>query len=507
MSAPRRMHRILTPILLFTALSLAACGGGDAQGTDDQGGGGQAQTAPAAPSGLSITAGNKQLALGWEAVSDATSYRIYWGTAAGVDATSPNVETVAANQLLHAGLSNLATYYYRIASVNAAGEGALSEEQSASPLFGGDELQGVPDPAAVVDNEFGYAVAVSGDTAIVGAPHANANRGTAFVFRFADGAWTQEAELPPPAAIANTHGTYGKAVAIGGDFAIVGNPTGWGKVDLSGVAVVFKRTGAAWAEEEVLIASDGAASDKFGAAVAITAEYTAVGAPEDDNAKGVDAGGVYFWETGKLSDPATKAPGAAAGDQYGAALAISGTTMIVGAPYNDVLASNAGIVYFVTLNPLASTQHAADAGAADDWFGASVAIDGDVALVGSPGNGAKAGSAVVLRSIGGLWAEEALAAPSSGSVNDQFGAAVAISAPYALVGAPLNDDAAADAGAAFVYLFDGSAWVEEARLLGSDVGAGDRFGFAVGMDGELIGIGAYLHDLAGSADAGALYFF
>ncbi|MFA4874218.1 MAG: hypothetical protein WC690_02650, partial [bacterium] len=164
-------------------------------------------------------------------------------------------------------------------------------------------------------------------------------------------------------------------------------------------------------------------------------------------------------------------------------------------------------IYFYTLSAIPSLDATADGGAANDQFGKGVAIDGNVAIAGSPSYGSKAGSAVVLRYSGAAWAEEKVLTPSTTSVNDQFGSSVSISNNYAIVGSHLNDDKAGDAGAAFVYKYNGTTWAEEAKLLASDGAGNDQFGYSVGIDSDLIVVGAYLVDLAGAADAGGVYFY
>ncbi len=469
---------------------------------------------PGTPTGLAVTVGNRSLTLAWDAVSGATSYKIYWNTAAGIDTNTPNTQTSSTNDFAHANLSNLNTYYYRVAAVNSVCEGPLSDEKSAKPIFAGNELQSIADSAAKGGENAGWAVAVSSDTAIVGVPsYFNADlkkRGAAFVFRYASGIWTQEAVLLPPAALTDTKGTFGKAVAISGDFAIVGDPTAAdaNPANVFGAAVVFKRTGTTWDTGTLLVEPVRVAGNKFGQSVAIGADYVVVGTPGYDQGTN-DRGTFYYWSTTNLVVPETKfAVGALAGDQLGYSVALNGVTVLVGAPYNDSKAADAGAVYLYTLNPLApvATINATNF-AANDWYGSSVSVDGNVAIVGAPSDGSKAGSAIILRYDGATWNEEKVLTPSSTSVNDQFGASVSISGNYALVGAYLNDDKAADAGAAFVYNFNGTDWTEEAKLLASDGAGSDQFGFSVGIDGDLIAIGANLADLVGAADAGAVYFY
>jgi hypothetical protein len=455
---------------------------------------------PSAVQGLSITLGNKQLTLDWTAYDGATSYKIYWNTSPGIDTSAPNSETSTTNSFLHTDLSNLNTYYYRVAAVNSVGEGALSEEKSATPQFTYAELDEIMGDTQSMSDEFGYAVAIDGDTAIVGAPHYFLNTGTAFVYRYAGGVWSKEAELPPPVGLV-TNGTYGQAVSISGDYAIIGNPTGQDIV-ATGVAVVFKRTGVSWAYEQTLKEGGGALGDKFGAAVAISSDYAVVGAPYDDTGGKTNNGSVYYWAVSGWV-PQIPMSGLANNDKYGSSVGISGNFMVIGAPYDDTKASDAGKIFFISLNPFVLSSHVADNGAAGELFGSCIAIDGDVVIAGLSGKQ----SAILLRNSGGVWSEEQEVVPSSTSVGDKFGASCSISGKYALVGAYLNDDVAPDAGAGFLFKYSGSTWSEEAKLLASDGAAGDQFGFSVGIDGDLIVIGANLADRGGFADSGAAYFY
>ncbi|MFH1830207.1 MAG: hypothetical protein ABH871_05475 [Pseudomonadota bacterium] len=459
-----------------------------------------ADSVPGAPQGLAIAAGNKQLSLDWDAVDGATSYNIYWNITAGINADTPNRETSTADNYVHIDLSNLNTYFYRVAAVNAAGEGTLSEEKSATPEFSQAEIEEIAADTPAASDEFGYAVAISGDTAIIGAPHYNANNGTAFVYRYASGQWSKEAELAPPGAI-TTNGTYGQAVAISGNYAIVGNPTGNGNVNFSGLAVVFKRTGTTWAQEQTLMASDGANGDKFGKSVAISSGYAAVGASDDDFGGKIDCGSMYFWSTSNWAVE-TAIHGAGDNDKYGYSVAISGNVGAVGAPYNDANALNGGAVYIYSLNSLTlDLFYGGDD--TNGLVGSCVSIDDDVAIAGLTGKQ----SAIILRYTGGAWAEEQEVTPSSSTAGDKFGESCSISDDYAVVGAYLNDDTAADAGAAFVFKNASSTWSEEAKLLASDGAAGDQFGVSVGIYEDLIVIGANFVDQGAVVDAGAAYFY
>ncbi|MDY7107671.1 MAG: FG-GAP repeat protein [Planctomycetota bacterium] len=169
-------------------------------------------------------------------------------------------------------------------------------------------------------------------------------------------------------------------------------------------------------------------------------------------------------------------------------------------------------------------------GAVDDLFGFSVAVDGDVAIVGAvsdddpePGNpGCNAGAAYIFRFDGQGWVQEAKLVASDAACGDQYGVSVGISGDVAVVGAHWDLHAPGDGssdgeGAAYVYRFDGAQWIEDAKLTAFDAAPGDAYGNAVAIEGDVIVIGAdhrysnqlgrayvYRHDGADWIDDGVL---
>jgi hypothetical protein len=142
--------------------------------------------------------------------------------------------------------------------------------------------------------------------------------------------------------------------------------------------------------------------------------------------------------------------------------------------------------------------------AASANFGAAIATDGAMAVVGAPGAGGT-GAAYVFEYAGGAWTESAKLSPSDGMAADQFGASVAIQGGTIVVGAPGNDEAAGNGGAAYVFTGGGAAWTEGDKLLPSDV-SDHSFGFSVDLDGDTIAVGGPYHD-SGTTNSGAVYIF
>ncbi len=382
--------------------------------------------------------------------------------------------------------------------------------------------------------ELGDAVAIDGDTLIVGAPSPDrAEEGAAYIFtRDAAGEWANPQRIT--AGDAGGGDLFGTAVAIDGDTIIVGasgdRDFGFG----SGSAYVFTRTGTSWTEQAKLNAIDGRSSDSFGVSVAISGDTIAIGAIGRDD--------VY---TGPLVDPMTQEPvldangdpvlgllvdqadigsvhifsrtgtswtqqqevvasDFAASDQFGSAIAIDGDTLAVGVRQDDTAAGNdAGSAYVFTRTGTDWTQQQqlffADE-AQFDFFGDSIAIDGNTIAVGVPGEdpgGVTASGAVaIFTGAGDNWTQsQELTAPAP-ALNDQFGFSLDIEGTSIIVGAPSNLQGATNTGAAYVYTSAAGVWSLDQELVPSQPVASDEFANAVAISGGTALVGAPAIDTA-----------
>ena len=373
---------------------------------------------------------------------------------------------------------------------------------------------------AAASDEFGLSVAISGDTAVVGAhwdDDDGPKSGSAYVFIRIGETWTQQAKLT--ALFADTADEFGRSVAISGDTIVVGAPFDDdfcppGNSDCnSGSAHVFVRTGEQWSVGAKLRASDAAAGDFFGFSVAISGDTAVVGA-HHPNVVGSNPGSAYVFQkpaTGWANAFETvilTASDAADGDTFGASVAISGDTAVVGAPFAEPAGVRSGRAYvFVGSGASWSQQRkltAQDAGATD-VFGFSVAISGNTAVVGAfgddGGGGAGSGSAYVFVRDGTTWSRSIKLTASDAATQDSFGFSVAVSGGGAkvVVGAYLDDDAGPQSGSAYVFLRTATnTWTEEAKLTASDAAAGDHFGRSVAVSGDTAVVGAERDDRAGT---------
>jgi FG-GAP repeat len=291
-------------------------------------------------------------------------------------------------------------------------------------------------------DNFGASLSMTGTTVLAGAPD-HAGMGSAYIFaETLNAPYTQAAVRAPgsnyvyerPAELKGSDTSsgdhFGASVSIAGTFAVVGAPGHGG----SGSVYVFSETGSTWSQVAELTGSDTATGDNFGASVSISGTTVVVGAPKHGG-----AGRAYiFGESGSTWSQVAELTGAdtATGDNFGASVSISGTAVVVGAPGHG----GAGRAYMFGESGGTWTQAAEVAGSdtvAGDNFGAAVGISGTVAVIGAPAHGGSGSAYLFSQQLGGSWTQAAELHEGSGSAaGDHFGAAVAISGLAAIVGGP-----------------------------------------------------------------------
>lgn len=364
--------------------------------------------------------------------------------------------------------------------------------------------------------------------------------GAAYVFVRIDGVWSQQAYLK--ASNTRSGGAFGYSVAISGDTVVVGaigegsSATGvnGNQADnsayFSGAAYVFTRSGNTWTQEAYLKASNTGRNDFFGQAVAIDGDTIVVGADsEDSNATGVngdesnngngssDSGAAYIFTRsgGVWSQQAyLKESISLANDAFGHSVAIFGDTVVVGAPYafgesdTEPNISMAGAVYvFVRSGSVWSHQARLNASNPGflDRFARSVAISGDTLVVGACQEDS-GGAVYVFTRNGTAWSQQAYLKSSNGEVGDAFGWVVAIAGDILISSSILedsnavdtngnqSDNSATDSGAVYIFERSGGVWNQQTYLKASNSEADDQFGYSAAISGNTILIGSALED-------------
>lgn len=400
---------------------------------------------------------------------------------------------------------------------------ALSAGPSLTPARAQCQLAKLLASDGAATDAFGNAVAISDDLsrrAVIGAygdDDHGSNSGSAYVFSFDGSHWGQQAKLVASDGAAND--SFGFAVAIAADTVVVGAYRDDDNGSNSGSAYVFHFDGATWVEQAKLLAPGGATGDNFGISVAVSGEpprRAVVGAKQDDD-NGPDSGSVYafhFDGSGWVQETKLRPADGTAGDNFGISLAISPDPpwrIVVGAYWDDENGSNSGSAYVFRLDGATWVEEAkllASDGATADHFGQAVAISADVALIGAPDrdeNGLNSGSAYVFRLDGAAWVEDAKLLPSDGGAGDNFGTSVAVDRDpqWAVIGANHDNDHGNDSGSAYVFQFDGASWIEHTKLTACDGQAYDRLGTSVAISGDVVAIGVKGDDDNGGSSGSA----
>jgi len=292
---------------------------------------------------------------------------------------------------------------------------------------------------------FGDSVAINGDTAIIGAPGDNQWTGAAYIFTRTGTTWTQQAKLT--AGDGAVEDEFGFSVALSGDTAAVGASyagNGW-----TGQAYVFTRSGTTWTEQTELLASDGEPEDQFGWSVSVSGNTVVVGSVYDDGRTGsayvYTRTGTTWTEQQRLT-----ASDAALEDAFGASVSIDGNTTVVGAGWKDTFM---GAAYIYTRSGTTWTQQAkinASDGGNGDEFGTAVSISGDKVVVGARFVSMWTGAAYIFSRTGTTWTQEARINASDGAYFDQFAWSVGIDHNYVICGAP--NDPKPNVGSAYIFM-------------------------------------------------------
>ncbi len=374
---------------------------------------------------------------------------------------------------------------------------------------------------AAAGDGFGEAVSISGDVCVIGAKNkgtSGIDTGAAYVFVKPVGGWTdttETAKLSP--AVCDDDMYFGRSVFISGDKILVGAS----HTDDLGSAHLFEKPASGWVdttETALLTASDGAQYDFFGFAVAFSGDNLLISAPYNDD-KGEASGSLYSFEkpTSGWKDTTENQiilPVPYVNnykESYGASVAIDGDYAVVGAVRHS---SDTGRAYVLHRNGNEWERVAVltlPVVTRENYFGCSVDISGDYVVVGAKYDtndfGIKTGMAYVFKKPADGWQDStgfAILSASDGVENLYFGSAVSITDNYIVVGAPGYNYKGLGPETGAVYVFDIPSMMpftlsERAVLIPSDGADNDYFGLDVSAYGDHVVAGAYGHNSRGGA--------
>lgn len=297
---------------------------------------------------------------------------------------------------------------------------------------------------------------------------------------------------------------FGRSVGIDGNVAIVGAPGEDAVRFDSGAAYLFD----SFSGQQFyrLVPDDPSFDDEFGTSVAVAGEVALVGSPLDDD-NGTDSGSAYFFDVVSGSQTLKISPNdGEEGDRFGAAVALDNGLALIGASSERTDRSGTSYLFDVNTGAQLLELSPPDGGNADNFFGNAVALDGGIAVVGAFGDddkGGLSGAAYVFDAENGDLLHKLM--PSSQfSSGHRFGLSVSISNGLIIVGSTGFQVDFMPSGAAFVY--DALSGELLAELISDDISSGDLFGSSVGIQNGIALVGAPGDDDNGSA-SGSAYLF
>ena len=341
----------------------------------------------------------------------------------------------------------------------------------------------------------------------------------------------QSEQILQPAGDSDEHDSFGSAVAISGNTMVIGAFNADGNEVGAGAAFIFEKVGNTWLQTAKIFAADGKAepvpsvpgdfrSDSFGLSVAISGDTVVVGAPAHAHpGTPSNSGAVYVFQKMNgtwVQQAELLSPQPSSLDEFGAevgfgGVGISGDTIVVSDSGNFV--SRPGVVDVFTRTNGTWTLSTRLTVPDDPFFTpTSVAIDGNTVVVGSSLSDSptvfEAGAAYVFRFSSGQWSAPVTIAAGDGTPFAQFGSSVAIERNTIVVGAVTAQAATPQAGAAYVFAGEDGVWRQRAELTAADGADFDNFGSAVAVSGQTVVVGASEHTPPGGAvNAGATYVY
>ncbi len=510
---------------------------------------------------LKITGSVKQLHFSWPAVANASYYKLFQNTngATGFSQLGADITGTSVDREIAVHRQDWSATRYLLEACNATGCTASREVVAHDAVAQAIGYLKTSDTAAA--DYFARAVAFSadGNTLAVGALGKDNQSGTVYVFTRQGSSWSQKALIKAPDAARGDY--FGSALALSADGSTlavgayledslsVGINGSRGSISENnsnrGAVYVFTRSADAWTEQAYVKSSSTRSAEYFGGAVALSGNgNTLVVGATGERTGGMDAGAAYVftrsagtWSQQSFLKPSTALSGA----HFGAAVTVNGdgSTLAVGAPDEYNGSDVGGSVYVFALGASTWSQLAAlkaSNTAAFDAFGSAVALSGDgsrlavgareekSAATGVNGNQAdrsasSAGAAYVFTHGASAWSQQAYLKASNTAPNDAFGGALTFSTDgnTLLVGATGEssaatgvggnqaDKTASNAGAAYVFTSNNSAWSQQNYVKASKVSANDAFGFSIALsgDGNTLAVGAP----GESSNAGAVYLY
>jgi len=380
------------------------------------------------------------------------------------------------------------------------------------PIEAQNEIKLTTGPAAHANDAFGERVALDGDRLAVSATGENGNSGAVYVYELTGGTWSLTQRIPPPVGYVGAR--FGRALGLKGDWLAVGAPYAPNTTFTTGAVVLYQFDGATWNQVDELIPSDAIAGDLFGERLSLSDDTLAVSCPFDDTSVSSSGSAYVFFRTGATWAQQAKlfASDAATGDRFSVALDLDGDQLAIGALNDDDVQQDSGSAYvFERVGGVWSETarvKAADPNSGQH-FGSAVSLRGATLAVGADGDdyaGFNTGAAYVFTRNAGVWSQETKLTSPNALASDRYGFRVQLSGARLSVSSIGDSVLFNQAGACFLYESTGSGWAPLLKHTASDPAVDTWFGAATQLVGDRWVIGAWRYD-GPASNTGAVYVY
>ncbi len=482
---------------------------------------------PSVTSALESAVSNRNVVLNWNASVSMVGISYYQYQVSTTDKFSFLYRSGNTTSVSTSIVADNGSYYWRVRAIDTVGR--ISDWTTSGGYF---TVNTVPTPdqgnwvtgttyteeTASASAKFGSAVAIYDQNITVGAQGKNNNKGIAYTIKGGT-RYTLSSET------SGSGDLFGCSVSSFGSTVVVGAKNYDGGILNAGAAYVYTWNGTSYVET-MLTAYDRRANDMFGSAVAAYGNTLAISATGSDT-KGSNSGSIYLyrWTGGSayaFRNRISPYDGAVS-DDFGCSLAAGTSTtnsrdlVIVGARNDDDKGINSGSVYIYKWDGASyviTDKLSGHDGQAGDLFGTSVAIYGDILVVGAVGKdvlGTDTGKVYVYqwRDDSGRFALRTTLAASDRSSGDMFGSSVSISGNYIIVGAAGNGDKGTNSGSSYIFELNTGTWIatQKAKVLpGDNNSAYYQYGLASGLFGNTAVVGS-MNTVSGTANAGSVYTY
>lgn len=381
------------------------------------------------------------------------------------------------------------------------------------------EFEQITAPMPQATGEFGQTMDTDGQVLIVGEPgpftSVTSLSGEAHIYRRVGASWVHEAELIPTDMEAGAR--FGTSVAIDGDVAAVGARLDDNGVNATGSVYVYRYDGTQWNLDAQLIASDAGFQDRAGRAISLDGNTLLMSCDSQDTVTQTDIGSFYVFRyngSSWIEEQQVFPVNPVGVEKFSWGISHQGDIAVIGAPsavggnppvtgavymYREVGGTWIEEAVFRPTLPTSLFQ-----------FGVIVKLAGPWAFVrdifAEDAQGDRVGAVYVYRRGLAGWTQETILMGAGTTDLGWFGFSIDVEGDRAIIGAPLEDNAlGVQTGRTFLYRYDGTNWLDDGELTGSDLTPGNRFGTAVAITSSEELVGAPLKEASGVSEAGRVY--